>query len=84
VIRKLFLDHPEQVGETYFEHLFVASRVGLTMVVCGIACALHALIPAIFPTTGSDAVRRLYDQMVKKRAARRDAYFDARVLDWVI
>lgn len=84
MLRKLFLEHPEQVGESYGEHLFVAARFGGAMVLGGVACAAHAVVPALFPTTGSDTVRRLYGQMVKKRAAKRDTVNDARVLDWVI
>jgi hypothetical protein len=84
MLRKVFLDHPRQVGESYGEHLIVAAGFGAAMVRGGIACMAHAVIPAVFPTTGSDTVRRLYDQMVRKRAAKRDAYLDARVLDWVI
>lgn len=84
MIRKLFLDHPETVGETYAEHLMVASRFGAAMVGGGVACMLHAIVPAVFPTRGSDTIDRLHAQMVKKRRAKRDAHFDERVLNWVI
>lgn len=84
MLRKLFLDHPEQVGESYGEHLVVAARFGIAMVLGGAACMVHALLPALYPTRGSDTIRTLHDQMVRKRAAKRNAYLDARVLDWVI
>jgi hypothetical protein len=45
---------------------------------------MHAIVPAIFPTAGSDTVDRLHAQMVRKRRAKRDAFFDERVLNWVI
>lgn len=84
MFHKLFLDHPHQVGESYAEHLVVATRFGAAMVASGVACMTHALLPALFPTTGSDTVRRLHDQMISKRLAKRNACIDARVLDWVI
>lgn len=84
MIRRVFLDHPAQVGETYGEHFGIAARFGLKMAMGGGACLAHAIIPALFPTTGSDTVNRLYDQMIRKRAAKRDAQIDARVLNWVI
>jgi hypothetical protein len=84
MLKRLFLDHPETVGETYREHLAVASRFGIAMVGGGIACMMHAIVPAIFPTAGSDTVDRLHAQMVRKRRAKRDAFFDERVLNWVI
>jgi hypothetical protein len=37
------------------------------MVVAGIACIVHALVPALFETTGSRAVTRLYNRMVVNR-----------------
>jgi hypothetical protein len=44
------------------------------MVLAGIACILHGLIPAVFTTTGSRAVTRLYEGMVlnRSRHGRRD------------
>jgi hypothetical protein len=51
--------HLESVDESYGEHQSFAFGVGWTMVRAGFACILHGLIPALFPTTGSDAIRRL-------------------------
>ena len=52
--------HLEDVGEGYGEHRRFAFGVGWTMVRAGFACLLHGLVPALFPTTGSDAIRRLH------------------------
>ena len=51
--------HLESVGESYGAHQRFAFGVGWTMVWAGFACILHGLVPALFPTTGSDAIRRL-------------------------
>lgn len=51
--------HLDSVGEDYREHRRFAFRVGWTMVKAGLACILHGLVPALFQTTGSDAIRRL-------------------------
>jgi hypothetical protein len=68
ILENLFIDHPHSVGETYLEHQQHALAFGGTMVVAGIACMLHALVPALFVTTGSRAVSRLYDRMVLNRS----------------
>jgi hypothetical protein len=51
--------HLESVEESYGEHRRFALGVGWTMVRAGFACMIHGLVPALFPTTGSDAIRRL-------------------------
>ena len=75
-MKRLFVEHPRSVGETYFEHLLQALKFGSTMVLAGTACMLHALVPAFFISTGSNAVTRLHDQMVLhrwRRGAKRAA-----------
>lgn len=53
--------HLDSVDERYGAHQRFAFGVGWTMVRAGFACILHGLVPALFPTTGSDAIRRLHD-----------------------
>jgi hypothetical protein len=81
---KIFLDHPADVGESYGEHLREASGFGFAMVVGGLACMIHAAIPALFKSTGSGTVSRLHASMVRKRGAKRDAATEARYGGWVI
>lgn len=75
MIQQLFLNHPRSVNESYAEHFGVAGRFGLTMVAGGIACLVHAVVPALFERTGSKAVKRLYGEMVSRQpGAPRPAY----------
>jgi hypothetical protein len=71
MFEKLFLDHPHDVDETYFEHFRVAAYFGVVMLLAGLACLAHALVPGTFTRTGSAAVRHLYERMVthRRRAA---------------
>jgi hypothetical protein len=69
MIDRLFLDHPRSVRESYGEHLRVAGRFGATMVVGGLACIVHALVPGLFIRTGSATVKRLYSEMVARQPA---------------
>ncbi len=63
----IFVEHPATVGESYTEHMGMAFSFGRTMVVAGVACLLHGLVPALFKTTGSEAIRTLHDRMVVNR-----------------
>jgi len=71
LLRNLFIKHPATVGETYGEHLISALGFGTRMVVAGLACMVHGLLPAVFVTRGSDTVRSLYDRMLVSRDKMR-------------
>ncbi|MFH6784106.1 MULTISPECIES: DUF6356 family protein [Methylobacterium] len=76
-----FSEHPASVGETYFEHMGVATGFGLRMIAGGLACLVHGLLPFAFTSTGSRTVLKLHDRMVAHRTraahARADASTDA-------
>ena len=84
MVRRLFLDHPESVGETFGEHFGVASRFGFRLVRGGLGCMLHAWLPFAFKTAGSDTVRELHDQLVAKRSAARAAQTQMTTVEYVI
>ncbi len=65
---RMFLAHPRAVGETYVEHLAVAGAFGGQLVFAGLACLIHALIPAAFERTGSRTIARLHERMVLQRS----------------
>jgi hypothetical protein len=69
-IGKWFTAHPKTVGETYAEHLGMATSFGCRMILAGVACMLHGVLPFVFGATGSRAVARLHEQMIAGRSAR--------------
>ncbi len=78
--KHLFTDHPNSVGESYAEHLATALGFGLRMVLAGLACMVHALLPFVFVKTGSVQITTLHARMVANR--RRNPVTGA--LDFVI
>ena len=66
-IKHLFTDHPDSVGETYFEHMGVAMSFSLALIVASAVCFVHALAPWLFTKSASNAVDRLHDRMVLNR-----------------
>lgn len=67
MFKKIFLDHPRSVDETYFEHLFQAGRFSVKLFQAAGACLVHALVPCLCEKTGSKAITELYDIMVQNR-----------------
>lgn len=70
---KAFTQHPETVGETYFEHLASAFGFAATMAVGAVACLLHGLFPFAFQSSGSRRIRELHERMVTHRTAPKTA-----------
>ncbi len=69
-LRRLFTEHPASVGETYLEHLCVATGFSVRMILGGVACFFHALLPFLFRRTGSECIEQLHDRMVVNRNRR--------------
>lgn len=84
MLRALFVDHPASVGESYAEHLRVATRFGWRLTRGGLGCMIHGALPFLFRTSGSDAVRELHAQLVAKRQAARAAQTQMATVEYVI
>lgn len=84
MFRRLFLDHPATVGESFGEHFLVAGRFGAKMIVGGAGAVLHAFVPALCKTTGSSTVAQLHAEMVAKRGAVRVAQEQMKTVEYVI
>lgn len=73
-MKALFTEHPDSVGESYVEHMGQAGYFGSRMILAGVACLLHGLLPFLFTRTGSRTIQHLHDRMVANRVrAQRDA-----------
>jgi hypothetical protein len=75
-----FTEHPATVGESYTEHLGTAFGFGFRMILGGIACVIHGILPFAFLTTGSSTVKKLHDGMVQHRVRPPQAQVDRRKL----
>ena len=84
MFRRLFLDHPASVGESYAEHFGVATRTGATMIGAGVAAMIHGVLPFAFKTTGSRTIIRLHTEIAQKRAAQAAAEDQKKTVEFVI
>ena len=56
------------MGEGYREHQAVALAFARELLVAGLACGVHALVPALFTRTASRSIERLHGRLVLHRA----------------
>ena len=71
--------HLVEAGEGYFEHLTFAATIGLMALAAGLACLIHALIPALCTRTASRTIGLLNQLLAdRSRAAEiRDQSIEA-------
>ena len=50
---RLFIAHPQSVGENYFEHQRMAFSFAGPLLLAGLACLIHAVIPGLCERTAS-------------------------------
>jgi hypothetical protein len=67
MFKRLFIDHPASVRETYGQHFANAMGFGLRMIWGGLVCFVHALIPGVCCTKASEMIGELHDRMITNR-----------------
>ncbi|WP_293755399.1 DUF6356 family protein [uncultured Paraglaciecola sp.] len=67
MFKKLFINHPKSVNETYIQHFFTAMSFSMKLFKAAIACFIHALVPGLCIKTGSKAITELHVKMVTFR-----------------
>lgn len=70
--KKYFVEHPESVGESYWQHFCNATSFGTKLIIFGAAEYIHALIPGIdlFETFGTHSyieIEKLHKQLKKRK-----------------
>ena len=68
MIARLFRDHPESLGMNWATHGAGAAVIGVRMVGAGLACIVHAAVPALFTETAGRTVKSLHEHMVHRKA----------------
>ena len=58
--QRIFVDHPQSVDETYFEHMRFAGWFASRLLLAGGAALVHAIIPCLFEKTASGLIREMH------------------------
>lgn len=67
MLAQLFTDHPASVDETYGEHMVTALGFSGPLFKAAAAALIHAFLPFLFVTTGSETITTLHTRMVTSR-----------------
>lgn len=65
---RLFLDHPRSLGMSWAGHAIGALGIGAQLVVAGLACLVHAIVPGVFTETAGRTVTDMYGHMQRRKA----------------
>ena len=68
VFGRLFSDHPRSLGMTWASHGSGAALIALRLIGAGVACLIHALVPAWFTQTAGRTVTFIYDDIARRKA----------------
>ena len=76
--KRLFVDHPREVEESYLHHAAVATRMGLRLARLSGCAFVHALVPGLHKTTVSSEIKRMADDLgyradIARETRMRDA-----------
>jgi hypothetical protein len=62
----IFTKHPEEVGETYFEHMYNALRYSVTFLLLFFVALIHAILPFLFTRTASCVIQEMARHIEKR------------------
>ena len=62
----IFTKHPEEVGETYFEHMYNALRYAVTFLLLFFVALIHAILPFLFTRTASCVIQEMARHIEKR------------------
>ena len=66
-MRNLFKDHPNSVGETYFQHFLTSCSFGIKLMLIAIRAFVHAIFPWCFEHSASDRISKLNDVLQSRK-----------------
>ena len=62
----IFTKHPQEVGETYLEHLFNAVRFAFTFLLLFVVALIHSIFPFLFTKTASCVIQEMARHIEKR------------------
>jgi len=66
MFQRLFLSHPQQAGESYFQHQRTALSFALPLLGAGLVAIVHAVVPGLCERTAGNIIRKLQARLEKR------------------
>ena len=81
-LNRLFVEHPREVKEGYFEHMAASSRFGFRLLKLAACAFAHALVPGVHKSTVSSSICKMACEMDGRALEARECRMrDAGVWD---
>jgi hypothetical protein len=62
-MKNIFKDHPNAVGETYFQHFLKSFGFGIKLILIAIIAFTHAIFPWCFEHSASNRISKLHNAL---------------------
>ena len=59
--------HLENAKESYFEHMFFALKISISLILGGFMALIHSIVPGIFTKNASTIILNLSDQIKERK-----------------
>jgi len=63
----IFTKHPKEVGETYFQHLWIALKYSFKLLLLFVITFIHSIFPFIFKTTTSAQIIEMAEKLKNRK-----------------
>jgi hypothetical protein len=68
MIGRIFSEHPRSLGMSWASHAVGAVGISVRLIGAGVACLIHAIVPAWFTETAGRTVTNMYEHMNARKA----------------
>jgi hypothetical protein len=65
---RAFKDHPNSVGQNYFQHFKFSASVSMALLYSSMTALLHAIAPPLCQASTSKAINKLHAQMQHQKS----------------
>ncbi len=72
-IRRLFLDHPYETGETYFQHFRFAAMFSMRIIMVGVCLFVHAVFPCFFNAYARNKLLKFGEILLKRNPPKGES-----------
>ena len=66
-MKNIFKQHPNSVGETYFQHFLKSCSFGVKLLMIAVRAFIHAIFPWCFEHSASDRISKLHDILQSRK-----------------
>lgn len=66
-MKNIFTNHPNSIGETYFQHFLKSMSFGIKLIFIGFRAFIHAVLPWCYEYSVSDYVYKLNQTLQNRK-----------------